>query len=219
MPAKAPAAKTTACAASSTPLLVSRTTASTTLVTDAAKRGPRTSTKRWGELMEGPLDGGQGTSGRSETDLSRSDTGSCPGGTDRLCGARSAGCPRRQGNGSRGRPDPRIHERRQFLGSGRSAAPADDRPRPVQIEQGGRPADVEGAHLVEVALGVDVQDGEARAGGLQLLEPGLRRAAGCAERGGELDDGEVGGAGAHAERLEHGVDRGALGGRGGGADG
>src|SRR3712207_8830653 len=54
------------------------------------------------------------------------------------------------------------------------------------------------ADRVEVALGVDVHHGEPGAGRLQLLQPGLRRTARTAERGRELDDGEVGVGGAGA---------------------
>ena len=68
-PAKAPTAKTTACDGdAATPLPSSRARASTALVTQAANRGPRTSTRTrrctfsW---RERPSDGGQGASGRS----------------------------------------------------------------------------------------------------------------------------------------------------------
>ncbi len=75
-------------------------------------------------------------------------------------------------------------------------------PGAVEVEQRGRPADVQRADLVEVALGVDLEHGEAGAGRLQLREPGLRGSARPAEGGGELDDGEVGLVRAGAQPLE-----------------
>src|SRR5690349_15908470 len=51
MPANAPTPKTTACTASRTPLPVSSTTTRTADVTQAAKRGPRTSICRDGAVI------------------------------------------------------------------------------------------------------------------------------------------------------------------------
>ena len=175
---------------------VSRATASTAVVTHAAKRGPRTSTGGQCRTHTGV----QGLSGRRSGHvwtngvvLRESDRGSCRRGTGQLCGERSAGCPRRESSRSRRRsPDMGVHQGGQLVRAaarrccGRSAAVA------AEVEQRRGAPDVEFAHLVEVALGVDVDDREARAGGLQLLQPGLRGPAGRAERGGELDDGQVG---------------------------
>src|SRR4051794_4332400 len=206
--ANAPTAKTTAWTATSVPLPSRRATARTAAVTHAAKRGPRTSISRGtAELMgkRGSPDGGQGTSGRTGSVLREPDTGSCRRGTGRLCGARSAGCPRRESSRSRACPDMRVYQGGQLVGSRRAAAAPDQPPVAVEVEQRRRAADVELAGLLEVALGVDVDDGQARAGRPQLRQAGLRRAAGRAERGGELDDGEIGLRGADAQALEHPV--------------
>src|SRR5690348_14666859 len=95
---------------------------------------------------------GKGTSGRSGTDLSRSDRGSCRRGTGPLCGARSAGCPRAEGSGSRAGSRVRLYQGGQLLRPRRAAAAADQPPVAVEVEQRGGAADVELAHLVEVAL-------------------------------------------------------------------
>ena len=98
-------------------------------MTPAAKRGPRTSTRRGAAVIAGrPSDGGQGASGRSGTVLRRSDRGSCRRGTGQLCGARSAGCPRRESSRSRPYSGMGIDESGQFLRPGRAAAAADQPP-------------------------------------------------------------------------------------------
>src|SRR3954468_5239560 len=203
-PATAPTAKTAAWTATSTPLPVSRATARTTAVTQAANRGPRTSIRRVGAVIWK-----RGTFGRRAgrvwpvgTDLRRSDRGSCPRGTGPLRGARSAGCPQREGSRSRASPHMCVHQSGELVRAGGTAAAPDQGTVAGQVEQRGRAADVELAHLVEVALSVDVDVGQPGAGGLQLLQAGPGRPAGAAERGGELDDGEVGGAGFDSQPLE-----------------
>ena len=156
----APTAKTTAWAATSQPLPVSRATARTTVVTHAPNRGPRTSTSAGRArqrtrgvraLMEGDLR----TADRARldgrgADLSRSDRGSCRRGTGRLCGARSAGCPRREGNRSPAtsgrRPGVGLDQGGQLLGPRRAAAAADQPPVAVEVEQRRGAPDVELAH-------------------------------------------------------------------------
>src|SRR5215218_2008988 len=113
-------------------------------------------------------------------DLRRSDTGSCPRGTGPLCGARSAGCPRRESSRSRAHPDVGVYQSGQLLRSRRAAAAADEAPVAVQVEQRGGPADAELPDLLEVALGVHVDDGQPGAGRLQLPQARLRGAAGTA---------------------------------------
>ena len=181
-PANAPTANTTAWTATSTPLPVSRATARTTVVTQAPKRGPRTSIRRAGSTVqpweERPPDGGQGTSGRAGLALRRSDRGSCRRGTGPLCGARSAWCPRGESSRSRA-PAPTWASTRAVSSSGRGAPllRPSRLPSRREVEQRRRAADVELAHLVEVALGVDVHVGQPGPGGLQLLQAGPGGAA------------------------------------------
>src|SRR5918998_4306904 len=148
-------ANTSAWAASRPALPVSRTTASTADVTQAAKRGARTSICRDGAVITRDLrtaDGARRDGRRNRP--SRSDRGSCRRGTDPPCGARSAGCPRREGNGSRAAADAGVHEGGQLLRPGRAAAAADHDTGAVEVEERRGPPDVEGAHLVQMALGV-----------------------------------------------------------------
>src|SRR3954470_3259219 len=203
-PANAPTAKTTAWTATSVPLPWTTAMARTTAVTHAAKRGPRTSISGGtAELIDHDSpDGGQGTSGRTGSVLRESDTGSCPRGTGRLCGERSARGPRREGNRSRARPGMRVYQCGELVGPRRAAAAPDEPAGTIEVEQRRGSADVEFPDLVEVALGVDLDHRQTRPAPLHLLQAGLGGAAGRAEGRGEPDDGQVGLGRADPQALE-----------------
>src|SRR4051812_40165674 len=169
-------ANTTAWTATSTPLPRRSATARTTAVIHAEKRGPRTSTRRGAAVIAETFGRRTGRVWSVGTDLRRSDRGSCRRGTGRLCVATSAGCPRRESSRSRARPRMGVHQGGQLLGPRCAAAAADQLALAVQVEQRGGPADVELAHLVQVALGVDVHVRQPRPAGAQVLQARLRRA-------------------------------------------
>src|SRR3954471_16212668 len=179
-------ANTAAWTATSTPLPRTSATARTTAVIHAEKRGPRTSTRRSAEVIAETFGRRTGRVWSVGTGLRRSDRGSCRRGTGRLCVATSAGCPRRESSRSRGRSDMGVYQCGQLVRSRRAAAAADQLPVTSQVEQRRGAADVEVAHLLEVALGVDVDHGQARPSPPQVLQPRLRRPAGPAEGGREL---------------------------------
>src|SRR4051794_1981829 len=133
-----------------------------------------------------------GTSGRSGTGLSRSDTGSCRRGTGPLCGARSAGCPRGEGNRSRRAPRMRVDQGGQLVGPRGTAAAAEQAPVAAEVEQRRGAPDVELADRVQLGFGIDLDVRQPGPGALQVLETGTGRPARRAERSRELDDGEVG---------------------------